>query len=190
MKLLLIEDDIFFQKFYSAKLVEAGYDVETAIDGDDGLAKMTSAQPNLILLDMIMPKKDGFEVLQAMSQNVDLKKIPVIVFSTLGDDNDVKRAMELGAVDYINKSFHDIENFKAKITAHLSGAPVSAPKPPPVAAPQQNVVEQSPVTQTPVAQTPQRPQPVVQPQTPQPSSKPPVSLQSVPLKDDNSTGRA
>lgn len=119
MKILVIEDDKFFQHFYTTKLKEQGFEVEIAVDGEDGLIKVREAQPDLILLDIIMPKKDGFEVLQALSQDINLKKIPVLVFSTLGQESDVKRARDLGAIDYVNKSFFDFENLKTKILSYL-----------------------------------------------------------------------
>ncbi len=117
MKILLIEDDTFFREFYAAKLKEDGMEVEIASDGIEGLAQAEKVKPDIILLDIIMPKKDGFEVLQAMSLSAALKKIPVIVFSTLGQESDVEKAKKLGAVDYINKSFFDFEGLKAKIKA-------------------------------------------------------------------------
>lgn len=116
MKILVIEDDKFFQKFYSTKLVEAGHTVEVAANGDEGLHKISEFKPQLILLDIIMPVKDGFEVLTELSKS-DHKKIPVIVFSTLGQEEDVKKAKSLGAKDYINKSYFDLENLKKKIAA-------------------------------------------------------------------------
>ncbi len=119
MKLLLIEDDTFFREFYSAKLQQEGMEVEMASDGDEGLKKADEIKPDIILLDIIMPKKDGFDVLQSLSQNATLKKIPVIVFSTLGQESDVEKAKKLGAVDYINKSFFDFEGLKTKINAAL-----------------------------------------------------------------------
>lgn len=117
MKILLVEDDTFFREFYAAKLKEEGMEVEVASDGEEGLDKVSKVKPDLILLDIIMPKKDGFEVLAALSQNATLKKIPVIVFSTLGQESDVEKAKKLGASDYINKSFFDFENLKTKIKA-------------------------------------------------------------------------
>ena len=171
MKLLIVEDDHFFQKFYSQKLTEAGYQVEVAADGNEGLAKMASFQPNVILLDMIMPNKDGFEVLEAKANNPQLKPIPVIVFSTLGDENDVKRAMQLGALDYINKSFHDIELLKSKISSHISG----------------NVQPVQPIQQAAVAQQPAPPappaaQPAAAPATvAQPPTQPPVTQPQPPV---------
>jgi CheY-like chemotaxis protein len=141
MKILIVEDDTFFQKFYSQKLSEAGYQVEVAGDGNQGLIKMASSRPDLILLDIIMPVKDGFDVLQAKSQDPQLKSIPAIIFSTLGDENDVKKALQLGAVDYINKSFHDVENLKRKIASHIGQAPQ---QPVPQSVQQQQSVAQPP----------------------------------------------
>ncbi len=121
MLILLVEDDIFFQKFYAAKIKEAGVEVEVATDGEDALQKLTTVKPQLILLDLIMPKKDGFEVLQALSQNEELKKIPVLVFSTLGQEADIERAKQLGAKDYVNKSFFDFDTLNNKIKQLAQG---------------------------------------------------------------------
>jgi len=115
MKILLIEDDLFFQKFYSNKLKESGAEVEIAGDGEEGLIKMKSFSPTLVLLDLIMPKLDGFGVLTARSLDENLKKIPVIVFSTLGQEKDVNRAKEMGANGYINKGFFDFNSLVATI---------------------------------------------------------------------------
>src|SRR5688572_3460453 len=104
-KILIIEDDKFFQKFYSSKLKEDGYELQVAEDGEDGIQKAMLFKPSLIILDIIMPKKDGFEVLTVLSKNEELKKIPVLVFSTLSQAQDVEKAKKLGAKDYINKSY-------------------------------------------------------------------------------------
>jgi CheY-like chemotaxis protein len=109
MKILLIEDDKFFQKFYSTKLQENKVEVEVAGDGVEGLMKMKSTNPNLVLLDLIMPKMDGFAVLSARLQDENLKKIPVIIFSTLGQEKDIAQAQKLGANGYINKGFFDFK---------------------------------------------------------------------------------
>ena len=103
MKILIIEDDKFFQKFYSTKLSEQKVEVEVASDGEEGLMKMKEFNPDLVLLDLIMPKMDGFAVLNQRMQDEILKKIPVIIFSTLGQEKDVKQAQKLGANGYINK---------------------------------------------------------------------------------------
>ncbi len=119
MKILLVEDDQFFEKFYAHKLSEQGFEVALAVDGVDGMQKMTQEKPDLILLDIIMPNKDGFEVLKEKAANPMLKDIPVLVFSTLGQEQDVEKAKALGASDYINKSFFDFEKLLEKIKSLL-----------------------------------------------------------------------
>jgi CheY-like chemotaxis protein len=110
MKVLLVEDDKFFQKFYSVKLAENKVEVEVAGDGIEGLMKMKSTYPDLVLLDLIMPRMDGFGVLASRMQDENLKKIPVIIFSTLGQDKDIQSAQKLGANGYINKGSFDFGN--------------------------------------------------------------------------------
>ena len=115
MKILLVEDDKFFQKFYSTKLTENKVEVQVASNGEEGLIKMRDFKPDLVLLDLIMPKMDGFAVLATRSQDENLKKIPVIVFSTLGQEKDVENAKSLGSNGYINKGSFDFNNIIAKI---------------------------------------------------------------------------
>lgn len=115
MKILLIEDDKFFQKFYARKLAEQKIELEVAVDGQEGLNKMMQWKPDLVLLDLIMPKVDGFSVLATRLRNETLKKIPVIVFSTLGQEKDMENAKRLGATDYVNKSFFDFDKMISKI---------------------------------------------------------------------------
>jgi DNA-binding response OmpR family regulator len=119
MNILIVEDDVFFQKFYSQKLQEAGFTVNIAPDGDVAIDIAREVKPDLIILDIIMPKKDGFEVLEDISKDQELSKIPILVFSTLGQDEDVQRAIKLGAVGYINKTFFDFGNLKGKIEAAI-----------------------------------------------------------------------
>lgn len=115
MKILLIEDDTFFREFYSTKLKEKNIIVETASDGEEGFAKITIFGPDLILLDIIMPHKDGFEVLAEMGKAGLINKIPVLVFSTLGQEKDVEKARLLGARGYVNKSFFDFDKLYGRI---------------------------------------------------------------------------
>lgn len=117
MKILLIEDDKFFREFYGAKLRERQIEVEIAVDGEEGLEKLKLSLPDLLLLDIIMPKKDGFEVLREMAQLGFLPKVPVLVFSTLGQEEDVEKARMLGAQGYINKSFFDFDTLYSRIMA-------------------------------------------------------------------------
>lgn len=117
MKILLIEDDIFFQKFYTFKLTEKGHQIEIGSNGEEGIMKLQQFQPDIILLDLVMPKKDGFAVLSELRKNPAWSAIPVLVFSTLEQKQDVERAKQLGARDYVNKSFFDFENLLKKLEA-------------------------------------------------------------------------
>lgn len=117
MKLLLIEDDLFFRRFYVEKLKEKGFVIEEADNGEQGLEKIKIFKPDLVVLDLIMPKKDGFEVLRSMQIDPELKKIPVLVFSTLGQETDIEKAKKLGATDYVNKSLFDFNQLVEKINA-------------------------------------------------------------------------
>ncbi len=115
MRVLLIEDDIFFQKFYSTKLRDTSITVEVASDGEEGLSKMREGNFDMILLDLIMPKMDGFEVLRSMKLEDKLKTIPVLIFSTLAQEQDIERAKQLGAKDYMNKTFFNFEELLQKM---------------------------------------------------------------------------
>jgi CheY-like chemotaxis protein len=115
MRILLIEDDKFFREFYAQKLREKGIEVFQAENGELGLKAVQDNAPDVILLDIIMPVKDGFEVLEALSQSGLTKRIPVLVFSTLGQEKDIEKAMSLGARGYVNKSFFDFETLFKRI---------------------------------------------------------------------------
>lgn len=117
MKLLIVEDDMFSQKFYSTKLTESGYEVVIASDGLEAMQTIAKIMPDVILLDLIMPKMDGFEVLKQLSLDPALKKIPVIVFSSLEQEQDVEKARALGAVEIVNKSFLDFGSLLTKISS-------------------------------------------------------------------------
>lgn len=120
MNILLVEDDNFFQKFYSTKLRDKSITVEIAANGEEGLQKMRETRFDAVLLDLVMPKVDGFEVLRVMSQDEQLKKIPVLVFSTLSQPGDVEKAKQLGAKEYMNKTFFNFEELMQKINALVS----------------------------------------------------------------------
>ena len=115
MRILLVEDDKFFRDFYAFKLQEKGMQVDVADNGEEGLKKISENPPDLVLLDLIMPKKDGFEVLASMQQQGLSNTVPVLVFSTLGQEKDVEKARQLGARGYINKSFFDFDKLFNRI---------------------------------------------------------------------------
>jgi CheY-like chemotaxis protein len=115
LNILLVEDESFFQKFYVLKLQEQSYAVDLAHDGEEGIQKMTQKKYDCILLDIIMPKKNGFEVLQYAADNGIIPTTPIIIFSTLGQDKDIQKALSMGAVDYANKAFFDFDTLLDKI---------------------------------------------------------------------------
>ena len=103
-RVLFVEDDQSLLKIYSNKLRISGYDISLATTGDEGLRKAALEHPDLILLDLILPGKDGFKVLGELKSVDGTKDMPVIILSNLGQEEDVKRGKELGAVDYLVKS--------------------------------------------------------------------------------------
>lgn len=115
MKILVIDDDNFFRQFYTAKLSETGFDVESASDGEEGFTKIKKIIPDVILLDIVMPKKDGFSLLGDLAKDPVLQKIPVLVFSSLNQQDDLARIKQLGARGYINKSVQDFDSLLAKV---------------------------------------------------------------------------
>ena len=115
LNILLVEDESFFQKFYELKLQEQSFNVELAMDGEEAIQKISSGKYDCILLDIIMPKKNGFEVLQYAKDNAITAMTPIIVFSTLGQDQDIQKALSLGAADYANKAFFDFDTLLQKI---------------------------------------------------------------------------
>ena len=114
-KILIIEDDRFLIKIYQTKLKKAGFEIELALNGEEGLEKVKTFKPNLILLDLILPKMNGFEVLEKIKTDEAIKNIPVIILSNLGQKSDVKQGMELGAVDHLVKSDHSIDEVVKKV---------------------------------------------------------------------------
>lgn len=102
IKILLIEDEVSLVELLSAKLKKEGYDLETALDGESGFAKITKFNPDLILLDIVMPKMDGYEVLQKMKE--EKIKIPVIIISNSGQPVEIEKTSKLGAVDHLIKT--------------------------------------------------------------------------------------
>lgn len=114
-KILLVEDDPFLLDMYSTKFKEVGFDVTVAQDGEMGLAKAKEVMPELILLDIVLPKKDGFEVLKTLKSDGQTASIPVVMLTNLGLDGDVKRGLELGAQSYIIKAHFTPTEVVAKV---------------------------------------------------------------------------
>lgn len=118
-KILVVEDETFLVKIYSVKLAKEGYDVQIATDGEAAIASAKSFKPDLILLDLILPKVNGFEALEEIRKMPETKDTPVIVLSNLGQQEDVKRAESLGADDYLVKANFSIQDVVEKIKTVL-----------------------------------------------------------------------
>jgi CheY-like chemotaxis protein len=106
-KLLLIEDDPLMNRMYRKVFASRGFEVDVAHDGEEGLKKVFDFMPNLILLDIMMPKINGMEVLKQLKDNPKTKNIKVILLTNLGIEEEIKRAEKLGAVRCLIKSDQD-----------------------------------------------------------------------------------
>jgi len=116
-KILLIEDEEVLSNLLNRKLEESGYEVTVAFDGEEGLAIMKKQKPDLILLDIVMPKMGGFEVMENMNRTpgLELKQLPVIVVSNSGQPVEIDRALELGIRDYLIKTQFDPQEVVDKV---------------------------------------------------------------------------
>ena len=118
--ILLAEDDRILRKAGEATLRKKGYTVIAAVDGEDALAKAREHKPDLILLDVIMPKMQGFEVLANLKTDAATRDIPVIMLSNLQDESDVRKATDAGALDYLVKSNVPLDVLAARIAEALA----------------------------------------------------------------------
>ena len=103
-KILVAEDDIYLVSAYKAKLMKEGFDFQIAVDGDEAVRLLKEYHPDLLILDLVMPKKDGFGVLEIIKQDPALKDVIILIASNLGQSEDINKVMSLGASDYIIKS--------------------------------------------------------------------------------------
>jgi len=103
-KIVLIEDDAFLAGMYVTKLELEGYEVKLASDGEKGLKMVEEELPDLVLLDIVLPKVSGFEVLKQIKGSSRTKKIPVLLLTNLGQRDDVSKGLSLGATDYLIKA--------------------------------------------------------------------------------------
>lgn len=118
-KVVIIEDDQFLRELASEKLDHEGFLVHSAVDGPEGLRLISQESPDIVLLDIILPGIDGFEVLKRIKSNDTIKHIPVIMLSNLGQQTDIDHAMRLGAKDYIVKAHHTLDEIIEKIKQSL-----------------------------------------------------------------------
>jgi len=119
-KILVVEDDPFLSNLLKIRLEKERLNVILAKDGDEAIKKIQETDPDLILLDLILPKKSGFEVLQNISLDPNFKNKPVVIISNLGQTIDVQKAKELGAVEYFIKAKISIDDLILKIKEFIS----------------------------------------------------------------------
>lgn len=118
--ILFIEDEAALQKTFREALKNKGYKIISALDGEVGLRLAETKKPDLILLDLILPKIHGFDVLKKLKENPETKDIPVIVLTVLEGINDVDKAIELGAISYLVKIQYTLKELAEKIESALN----------------------------------------------------------------------
>jgi DNA-binding response OmpR family regulator len=113
--IMIVEDDRFLSSLMKARLEKEGFAVTQAFDGEEAMQMLKSEIPALVIMDLIMPKVTGFEVLQMISITPELDKIPVVIVSNLAQDSDIEKARELGAKEYFIKVKVSIDDLIGKI---------------------------------------------------------------------------
>ena len=103
-KILIIEDDFFVRDLYDRELTREGFEIETAVDGPEGLLKVVESKPDLILLDIMLPKMSGLDVLKTLKEKEETKDTPVVLLTNLGQDSIIREGFTLGAVGYLIKA--------------------------------------------------------------------------------------
>ncbi|MEK7649940.1 MAG: response regulator [Patescibacteria group bacterium] len=119
-KILIIEDDKFLLKLYSDKLSREGFLVSMAISGEEGLGKVKQEKPDLVLLDVILPQKNGFDILGALKLDPETKDVPVVMLTNLGQESDIKTGLDLGAADYLVKTDFSITKLPEVVRKHIA----------------------------------------------------------------------
>jgi CheY-like chemotaxis protein len=164
-KVLIIEDDKFLSLVLKSKMERDGFMVSEAVDGEEGLAKTRSEKPDIILLDLILPKMSGFEFMEVVRTDPELTKIPVLVASNLGQDSDIQKAKSLGVQDYYVKAVTPVDQIAAMVKKAV-GLPEYAEEAPAMA-------------QAPVEPVQPQPQIEAQPDTPIIEPQMPLAGQAV-----------
>jgi CheY-like chemotaxis protein len=118
-KILLVEDEEIVIGLLQKKLSKEGYEVSVATNGEEGLKVMQQVNPDLILLDIIMPRMGGFEVMEEMNKDPELKKIPIIVISNSGQPVELDKAQQLGAKDWLIKTEFDPQEVLEKVIKQI-----------------------------------------------------------------------
>ena len=120
--ILIVEDDKFLSSLIKARLEKENFSIAQAFDGEEGRQYLKKSKPDLILLDLIMPRVPGFELLEGISLDPNLNKIPVVVLTNLAQESDIKKAKQLGATEYYVKVRTSIDDLVKKIKTLLNVA--------------------------------------------------------------------
>ena len=120
-KVLIVEDDRYISKMYQLKLSLDGMDTQVAENGRIGVEKIKEFKPDVVLLDILMPEMDGFEVLKTVKSDPELKDIPIIILSNLGQEDHIQKGLALGAIGFIVKSQYTPSKVVEKIKQALEG---------------------------------------------------------------------
>ena len=118
-KILIVEDDPLILKMYSEKLSRDGYQVDVAEDGLVGLDKLRKNKPDLLILDIMMPKLSGTELITEIKKDINLEKIPIIVLSNLTEGSEIEKAKKMGIAEYLIKSDLDPEDVSNAVRKYL-----------------------------------------------------------------------
>jgi DNA-binding response OmpR family regulator len=119
---LIVEDEEFLMRVLKDSLIAEGYSVATARNGEEAIGKIEKNVPDLVMLDIVLPKADGFQVLKELKMHPVWKMIPVIMLSNLDEDRTIKHALEMGADEYFIKSQHPIQEVVDCASDYLQGA--------------------------------------------------------------------
>ncbi len=122
VRILLIEDDKFLRKACEVSLKKRGFTVMTAIDGEEGLREARASVPDLILLDMLMPKLSGLETLEALKKDEQTRGIPVVILSNSSVDSKIQQATALGAAGYLVKASLSLQELGDRVSSYLENA--------------------------------------------------------------------
>lgn len=121
-KILIIEDEEIISSLLAKKLTQVGYEVRTAFNGKEGLEMLCREKPDLVLVDIVMPQKDGFETIAEMKSDQTLKDIPIIIISNSGQPVELDKAREMGVDDWLIKTNFDPQEVIQKVNKVLAKA--------------------------------------------------------------------
>ncbi|MER3570055.1 MAG: response regulator [Patescibacteria group bacterium] len=119
-KILIIEDDNFLRLALEKRLKNEGFEVISALNGEEGFQKILTELPDLIILDIILPKKTGFTLLEEIIKDPNLKTVPIVIVSQLGQPEDIEKGLKLGAIEYLVKAKVSLDDLVNKIKEYFN----------------------------------------------------------------------